>query len=247
MPITRRGRHPQPLWRLCIPASPAVNIVTLISISPSQTTHSVFHIRIPNAFHHMKSTAHSASLWVVVERTLLWKDYGNSCQLPLTPFCEWPSALQPHFLRKRHPPALLSGLSFLIPYSVEHHPLFLYSLFFISDLICGLEFCSRFSFLETNLSLTFFCYVFISLFPLRFLRKITQPHYPLSFHWNEHSTSCIMEELISRSLQVSSLTVFPLSLSAAPGTWTLQNASFLHDQKSEVEFWNRISVSISAS
>lgn len=132
-----------------------------------------------------------------------------------------------------------SFTSFLIPYSVGHHPLLLYSLFFISDLICGLEFCSCFSFLETNLSLTFFNYVFISLFPMRFLRKITQPHYPLSFHWNEHSTSCLMEKLISRwcrSLQVSFSTAFPLSLSTAPRTWTLQNASFLHDQKSEVEF-----------
>lgn len=72
-----------------------------------------FHIGILNAFHLMKSTAHSASLWVVVELTLLWKYYGNSCQLPLTPFCEWPSALLPHFVRKRRPPAVLPGLSLL--------------------------------------------------------------------------------------------------------------------------------------
>lgn len=43
------------------------------------------------------------------------------------------------------------------------HPLLLYSLFFISDLICGLEFCSRFSFLETNLFLTFFNHVLFHL------------------------------------------------------------------------------------
>lgn len=131
-----------------------------------------------------------------------------------------------------------SFISFPIPYSVGHHPLLRYSLFFISDLVCGLEFCSYFSFLETSLFLIFFNYVFISLFNLGFLRKITQPHYPLSIHWNGPSTSCIMEKLISRwctSLQVSSLTAFPLSLSAAPGPWTLQNVSFLHDQKSEVE------------
>lgn len=147
----------------------------------------------------------------------------------------------PSFLEEETPfcCSVRSFISFPIPFSVGHHPLLCYSLFFISDLICGLEFCSCFLFLETNLFLTFFNYVFISLFHLGFLRKITQPHYPLFIHWNGLSTSRIMEKLISRwctSLQLSSLTAFPLSLSAASGPWTLQDVSFLHDQKSEIEF-----------
>lgn len=122
-------------------------------------------------------------LWqfmIIASDSFLWMTFSTSA-----PFLE------------EETPSCCSVRSFIsFPISVGHHSLLLYSLFFISDLICGLEFCSRFSFLETNLFLTFFNHVFISLFHLTFLRKIMQPYHPLSFHWNEHSTSCIMEKLI---------------------------------------------------